>query len=109
MVNMIGNDRFYRAFKVLVTGEGDSRKRVVIACQILQPINKIELPDDLWQRLQKILKDAQKSDSMTNSNGDVIRDAFTCTAHGKRNSTYSKIAEDIYRLYVDELIHRLDK
>jgi hypothetical protein len=46
---------------------------------------------------------------MKNQDGEVIRDAFTCNAQGKRNSTYTKIAEDIYRLYVDELTHRQNK
>ncbi len=106
---MIGNDRLYKAFKVLVTGEGDVRKRVVIACHILQPIRQVELTDELWQRLQKILQNAQRAGAMLNSNGEVIRDAFTHTANGKRNSSYTKIAEDIYRLYVHELVNKKDK
>jgi hypothetical protein len=40
MVNMIGNERLYNAIKALVTGGGDARERVVMACQILQPIRK---------------------------------------------------------------------
>jgi hypothetical protein len=109
MVNMIGNERLYNAIKALVTGGGDARERVVMACQILQSIRQIELQGELWLRLQKILNNAKRGGAMKNQDGEVIRDAFTCTAQGKRNSTYTKIAENIYRLYVDELTHRQNK
>ncbi len=102
MNSIIENDRIYRAMQCLILGPGDVRERVADACYILKDINKKELPDDLYNKIQNVLKEASKKGPLK-SNDDVIRDAFRNTLINRKKSTYVVLAKQIHEIYLSNL------
>ncbi|MEI8363622.1 MAG: hypothetical protein WCG35_10450 [Betaproteobacteria bacterium] len=96
---MIKNDRFWTAIVALVTYEKDVRHRVVLACQILDKMQKDELPKHLYERLEEIKEQAGKKGALRNVDGNVIKDRYENTITLRKNRTYSKLAGKIFSVY----------
>ena len=96
---MIKNTRLWEAVRALATAEGDVRHRVAIACEILEAMHKSELTEELGRRLDKVLKDAGKNGALYNSNGQVVKGKYRNTITLRKNKTYKKLAEEIFRIY----------
>ncbi len=88
----------------LIAGEGDARKRVTLACQILSAMYPNELNDELSLRLKKVLDEAGKNGPLKNADGAVLEDRFEHTSKTRRNSTYAKLAKEIHSIYEDSSI-----
>ena len=99
---MIGNDRLYLAVRALATAEGDVRKRVCLAMNIIEPIRRIEFSKrpDLWSRLDK-LKQETSSKGPQIINGKVLKDAYHHTYINRPNKTYKKYAEEIMGIWFE--------
>lgn len=101
----IGNGRIYRAVKVLVNGCGDARSRVCQAASILSFIRENELPHDLYKKVQHVIDRATRKGPQI-ENGKVIQDKFENTKVFTKNKTSSKIADDIFEIYCEDLSNR---
>lgn len=103
--NRIKNDRLYLAVKKLIEGEGNVKARVVSACQILHRMSRNEISMDLRIRLDDVLAEASKKPALLTANNEVLagRDKYVQTAINRRNSTYVKLAKEIYAIYWEDL------
>lgn len=101
----IGNDCLYKAATCLIEGQGNAKERVINACRLLNRMSANEVRLDLRLRIDKVLIQAGSEPGLQNAVGEVIRgrDKFFQTAINKRNSTYAKLAKQIYDIYWDEL------
>lgn len=95
---MIKNYRLWLAAKALCTSEGDVRHRVAIACDILDVIREKELTEELKIRLDKVLEEAGKKGPLVTVENVVIRGKYEQTLINRRNSTYKKLAEEIFNI-----------
>jgi len=105
---VIGNDRLYQSVQAILFCEGDMRSRVVVACHILRKMSAIEIDMSLRKRLDLVLIDASTKCSILDANGNVLNgyDTYTETAKGRRNSTYVKLAKEIYAIYLADLSNK---
>lgn len=99
---MLGNDRLYLAVVALATEQGDVRKRVVLAMNIIEPLGQNEFKQNskLWIRLERLKKATSKIGPLI-VNGRFIKDAYTTTADSKNNSTYKKFAKEIFSIWLE--------
>ncbi|MCO4090135.1 MAG: hypothetical protein HEQ17_14840 [Limnohabitans sp.] len=99
---MIGNDRLYLALRALATAEGDVRKRVCLAMNIIEPIRQIEFSKrtDLWIRLDELKKETSSKGPQI-INGKVLKDAYHHTCINRPNKTYKKYAEEIMDIWLE--------
>lgn len=98
---MFNNDRIYLAARVLATGRGDARERVVQACLILERLSNIDyqnLTEEVAEDIKSILNELGKAGPMfsTAETERVLINCFARTSYGRRNATYSKYAERIF-------------
>lgn len=56
-------------------------------------------------RIDDVLQKASPKSAIRDSNNNVLRgcDKYENSAKGRRNSTYVKLAKEIYQIYLDEL------
>ncbi len=97
------NTRVVEAIDALVSGEGDSRKRVAMACTILDGMHPKELPLDSQQSVDKIKNDAGKKGALRSATGEVIRDKYAHTLIKRKNKTYAKLARELYGVLIKNL------
>ena len=97
----IKNTKLWEALYALATSEGDVRKRVALACSILDKMQNDELPKALMDRLQKVKDEAGKDGPLRNADGEIIRNRYENTIAKRYNKTYSKLAKEILSVYED--------
>jgi hypothetical protein len=98
---MLINDRIHSAAKILATGEGDARQRVVAACLVLEKLSKIDFQKigiEAAGEVQALLYELGKTGPLYSAAEpkEVLIDRFTRSSYGRRNATYSKYAERIF-------------
>lgn len=96
---MIGNTRLFQAVQALATGEGDARKRVSIACQIIEKMHPDELSPDQRSRIQRVLADAGKAGPYRVNQLDI--DRYTNTSSRRTNRTYSRFSKEILSIWLE--------
>ncbi len=97
------NTRVIEAIDALVSGEGDARKRVSIACSILDKMHPSELPPDINQQIEEIKDEAGKYGPLLSATGHVIRDKYENSSKRRINRTYSKLARKLYEALDKEI------
>lgn len=97
------NTRVIEAIDALVSGEGDARSRVSIACSILDKIHPRELPNDINQQIEEIKNEAGKHGPLRSATGQIIRDKYENTSTRRINRTYSKLARQLYQILQQEI------
>jgi len=102
---LISNTKLYEAVNALTFGEGDVRKRVVMACQLMQKMSRNEVNMEIRKKIDIVLQKASPNKPIRDFNGNVINgyDKFEVSAKNKKNATYVKLAKEIYSIYWDEL------
>jgi hypothetical protein len=105
----IGNDRLYQAVQVIVFGKEDIRNRVATACQIMHRMSRNEVDMAIRIRIDEVLKQASTFPAMRDANGDVISgyDTYEVSARKRNKSTYVPIAKEIFSIYEDDLIIKM--
>lgn len=93
------NTRLWEAVRALATMESDVKSRVVVACEILECIRERELSPEHYVRLKRLLDSAGEKGPEMLSTGIVRNGRYKNTSRGRRNSTYSKYAEEIFSLH----------
>lgn len=88
-------DAVYR----LATREGDVRARLISAHWVLRQVTPEELPPELRDEWESIMRRLTRRGPEVLPDGEVLRDAVTHTMSTIRNSTGRAIATDIYGLY----------
>jgi hypothetical protein len=84
----------------LATREGDVRSRLISAHWILVHLSAEELPPELRDRWESIMRRLTRHGPECSPDGrDVWNDAVTHTMSRIRNSTGRVVATDIYGLY----------
>jgi hypothetical protein len=99
------NTRLIEAIDALVSGEGDARRRVSLACSILDKMHPSELPPDINQKIEEIKNEAGKYGPLLSANGEIIRDRYENTSQKRINRTYSNLARQLYKI-IDQEIHK---
>ena len=88
------NTRVIGAIDALVSGEGDARRRVAIACTILDGMHPKELPLETQKHVDKIKNEAGKKGPLQSATGEVIRDRYANTLIHRKNKTYAMLARE---------------
>ncbi len=101
MANLRYRGKFRRALYYLAINEGNVRERLKYAYRELNYLREDEVPVEIRQEWQSILKALTALGPSTSSTGTVLKNDLDNTLSKMRNGTGSKIALRIYRLAVD--------
>ena len=96
---MIGNTRLFQALQALATGEGDARRRVAAACQIIEKMHPAELTPNQQSRIERVLTDAGKAGPYRENQLEI--DRYTNTSARRTNRTYAKFAKEIVSVWLE--------
>ena len=109
--HLYAREKFGLAVHKLATGEGDVRKRLIIAFREIWHLEPTAVPKHLVRDLSWIKRQMTRLGPLRDENGEVWRRAVEHTMSRIRNSTGAKIAERIYRVNskLDWLAHHKRK
>jgi len=88
-------ERMYRAVESLCTGQGDVRNRLIIAIELLLPLDEREFPECIRCDFVWVLKQATKFESVYPEHIGRLQ----ATMRRIKNSTGEKIALRIFEMY----------
>ncbi len=90
-------ERVYLAVEHLCIGRGDVRKRLIVAIELLLPLQEREFPKNIREDYSWVISQATKYESsMTHYEGNLH-----ATMRRIKNSTGEKIAKRIFKIYSD--------
>ena len=92
----------------LIIGQGDAKRRLRDAEFELTFLLSFEVPEHLEKLKQKIFKSVSKNPALK-LNDKVYMTSFQNSISSIRNSTASKILDDIYSLHLQVVWYRDDK
>jgi len=92
-------EKFSSALGSLAIGPGDVRGRLWAAYLHFHPVREKHLPDDLHEDYQWVLQQLTRYGPARGRDGKIILDSIQETLRRIRNSTGSRIAERILRIY----------
>ena len=104
---MLGSEYFYvyekfnSALRSLAIGPGDVRKRLRAAFYYLHPLTEQDFPDYLQKDYRWIMQQLYRLGPAKDRHGNVTENALDNTLSRIRNSTGSKIAEQIFYIYFE--------